>query len=198
MARGPNIDREELKTKILEVSRVIVEDGGFGALNARIIAKQIGCSVGTIYNVFQNLDDIVLHLDAQTLDDIYARMEAITHKRTDIIRIMQKMGHCYIEYGEEHYNVWNMLFEHSLPKGITPPDWYQQKIDRIFALITEVIAPLFKNKKQTICTATILWAGIHGICSLALSGSLQRVNTESPAKLADALIRNELMQVRGY
>jgi AcrR family transcriptional regulator len=193
MPRGPNIDRESLKESILTISREIVVEDGFAALNVRSIAKRIGCSVGTIYNIFVNIDDLVLHINATTLDDIYVLMGKKAKKASSDINNIQLLGRIYISYSKENYNLWSMLFEHSLPKGDKLPKWYQEKIDKIFALISKVAEPIYNgDTKQSMLAATVLWAGLHGICSLALSGSLDSVKAQSADKLADSLVTNYL------
>jgi len=193
MPRGPNIDRESVRKDILEKSTQIVVNDGFESLNVRKIASQIGCAVGTIYNVFKNLDEIVLHINASTLDEIYDIMHKTSSGCDSSIGTIKKLGHCYITFGQDNYHLWSMLFEHRLPTSDTPPDWYQEKIDKIFMLISDITAPLYNgDKKKSMLAATVLWAGLHGVCSLALSGSLKRVKAESASTLADSLIENYL------
>ena len=59
---------------ILTTAQTIVETHGLEALTARNIAKEIGYSVGTLYNLFANLDDIIIHLNGRTLDRLYAAL----------------------------------------------------------------------------------------------------------------------------
>ncbi len=46
---------EELRQLILDASRTIVETNGISGLSAREIARVIGYSPGTLYNIFETL-----------------------------------------------------------------------------------------------------------------------------------------------
>ena len=59
---------EELRELIIHATTEIVEQDGLEGLSAREIAKRIGYSPGTLYNVFENLDDILLTIEARLLD----------------------------------------------------------------------------------------------------------------------------------
>jgi len=58
---------EELRELIIQAATEIVEQHGLEGLSAREVAKRIGYSPGTIYNVFENLDDLLLTIEARLL-----------------------------------------------------------------------------------------------------------------------------------
>jgi len=76
MARRSDHSREELHALILECARGIAEKKGLRGLTARRIAADIGYAPGTIYNLFANLDNLILQLRGNTLDAFYDFMSA--------------------------------------------------------------------------------------------------------------------------
>jgi len=70
MGRRYDHTRKELKEMAIKAGTKLIEDKGLQNCSARKIAKKIGYSVGTLYNVFENYDDLVLHINAVTLDDL--------------------------------------------------------------------------------------------------------------------------------
>ena len=69
------------------------------------------------------------------------------------------------------------------------PDWYQEKIIKLFYLIEQVLHDKIKlPQKILVRSSRLLWAGIHGICSLAHTGKLEKTQSESPAQLVDEFI----------
>ena len=66
--------RAELRALILSAAGEIAEAEGPRGLTARAIAGRIGYSPGTLYNVLADLDDVVLQLNADTLDALHARL----------------------------------------------------------------------------------------------------------------------------
>lgn len=43
---------------------------GLSGFSTRQIAKKIGYTLGTLYNIFESYDDIILHINAATLDEM--------------------------------------------------------------------------------------------------------------------------------
>ena len=60
MGRRSQHSPEVLREMILDAAEAIVAEGGLTLLSAREIAKRIEYSPGTLYNIFQNLDDVVV------------------------------------------------------------------------------------------------------------------------------------------
>ena len=77
MARRSDHSREELYVMALAAAREIAEKDGLRGLKARRISREIGYTVGTLYNVFSNLDDLIIHLKLRlipvSLDVTYRR-----------------------------------------------------------------------------------------------------------------------------
>ena len=65
---------DELRELIIEATTSIVEQDGLEGLSAREIAKRVGYSPGTLYNVFENLDDLLLIIEARLLDELAGRL----------------------------------------------------------------------------------------------------------------------------
>lgn len=188
MARRSDHSREELKEMALNTAIEVIENEGLASLSVRSITKKIGYTVGTLYQLFKNLDDVVLHVNAQTLDELYLHIEKASLQERPIYR----MAKCYIEYSRNYFHRWNALFTHRLPDGEALPDWYQEKVSRIFQVIEQAVEKesLASGQENTERTARILWAGLHGICSLSITGKLDTVGAESADVLAHHFINS--------
>ena len=57
MARRSDHSREELYELALEKAGEIAEKEGLRGLTARGVAREIGYTIGTLYNIFEDLDD---------------------------------------------------------------------------------------------------------------------------------------------
>lgn len=197
MARRADHSREELYEIAIQAARNIVDADGYRALTARNVADAIGYSPGTLYNVFANLDDMITHLNGRTLDTLYERLAPAGSAATpeeDLARLLDG----YLSFLEEHPNLWNMLFEYSLPSHQQPPEWYARKVDKVLGLIEGALSPLFPEGEieQKTHAARILWAGLHGICSLSDSGKLRIVTTQSVRAMAEGLVTNFVKGLR--
>ncbi|MCI5143054.1 MAG: TetR/AcrR family transcriptional regulator [Candidatus Electrothrix sp. ATG1] len=198
MGRGQKVEYRQLRATVIEVATAMVREHGSTSLSIRKIAKQIGCAVGTIYNVFANLDEIVLTMNGATLSALQSRLLADIDQEEDALAALIGLGQSYVAFCRENYHLWSLLLEHKLAPGSTLPEWYQQQVDDLFLLVTGMAAPLVDDDKERAeRAARVLWAGLHGICALAVSGKLDVVHAESAEVLAESLVRNYLQGLRG-
>ncbi len=189
MGRRTDHSREELADLILEKATAIVEEGGLEALTARNVASAIGYSPGSIYNVFENLDDLVLHLNCRTLDRLGYELTKVAptgDPKNDLCRIAK----AYIDFQTRHVNAWGAVFEHKLPAGRELPEWYRDRVSSLLAIVEGALAPLFPEGKREEVeeTARLLWASLYGICSLSSSGKLAVVSKRPAEALAVRLV----------
>ena len=67
MGRRSDHTRGELKGMVLKAAGGIIAQEGLRALTTRRLGKHIGYAAGTLYQLYRNLDDIILHVNTQTL-----------------------------------------------------------------------------------------------------------------------------------
>lgn len=193
MGRRSTHTPEQLRQLILDAAQAIIETNGLAGLSAREIARRIGYSPGTIYNMFQNLDDVVLHVEARVLDALDQRIAAIGTGGTPEENVY-KLAEVYLAFTSERPKLWNLLFEHYMPGGTDTPAWYQQKLETLMNRVETSMAPLFgpADTAARQRSARVLWAGVHGITSLSTANKLSNVTTESATYLVKDLISNYL------
>ena len=199
MVRGKKIDHQELHSTILEVATRIVKNEGGASLSIRKIAREIGCAVGTIYNVFSSLDEIVMGVNGATMTRLHLHLRQVVQKESDSMNALVRLGKAYVAFSRDNYNLWSLLVEYKMQPGSVLPVQIQQKIDGLFLLVSDLVAPLVADdRKRADRAAKVLWASLHGVCSLAMSGKLDTVKAESADALAGSLLRNYLLglQVR--
>lgn len=197
MARRSDHNREELYDMAMTAAREIVQSDGHRALTARNVAERIGYSAGTLYNLFANLDELILHLNGATLEELHddlARAALSGDPVADVNHLLDR----YLAFTAARPQLWSLIFDHRLPDGSELPEWYQLKIDRVLGQLEAALAPLFADgqvaeKKES---ARIMWASLHGIWSLAITGKLNIVGLEPAGAMARTLIRNYLAGVR--
>lgn len=199
MARRSDHSREEIRQMALEAAENIVVEKGLEGLSARKVAKAIGYTVGTLYLVFENIDDLILQINARTLDRLYADMaETQTTARDGRDRLLQ-LGEVYIRFADGDSHRWSMIFEHRLAEGRELPDWYREKIARMFTIVEEALMPLAdgRPRKEVAQAARVIWGGVHGVCILAVGNRLGIAGVDSVQDLTKSLISNYLAGFTG-
>jgi AcrR family transcriptional regulator len=186
---------------ILDAAQEIIEAQGLVGLSAREIARRVGYSPGTIYNIFANLDDVLLNVEGRVLDALDARLSDIQKSEGSagtegrLIRI----AHGYLAFTQERPRLWSLLFEHHMPAGTELPPWYQQKLEGLMGQIERALAPHFPPGAEADLrrAARVLWAAVHGITSLSTAAKLPVVKTEAAGRLIDDLVGTYLAGLAG-
>ncbi len=194
MAGRKLLDRDRISASALNTAESIIAERGLGALNARELAQGAGIAVGTLYNVYGNLDRLVQRLNARTLDRLCDRLEAEAVKASGPEDQMAAMARAYIDFADEQPLIWRAVFDHQPAGGNERADWYSASIERIAKLAITILGPIFPPDQRRAArrAATIVWSGVHGICALAQGGNLRHVTHADPRRMAEDLVRSYL------
>ena len=162
-------------------------------MSAREVARRIGYSAGTIYNVFDNLDDLILTIEGRMLDALDEKLDALPatgNPRENVLQLAQ----AYLAFTHDNPKLWNLLFEHHLPPGTDVPPAYRAKLEGLLARIEKAMTPLFADtaESERKRAARVLWAGVHGITSLSTADKLSNVSTESAWPLIKDMVETYL------
>lgn len=198
MGRRGDHTFDQLTNMILGAAKDLLIEEGFQRISTRKIANRIGYSVGTLYNVFQNLDDIYMHLNGRTLDELIKILDnAIADKTVSQIK---SMSYAYIKFSMDNFNAWSLLFEYRFPDNMVAPKWYNEKIEHLYSIVGKALAHALQiNDPQKLKGyITVIWAGIHGICVLSTKGKLSRAGVQESQSqlLIDNFIDNYLNGVK--
>ncbi len=185
----------DIKKLTLITAKEQLRLSGKNELNVRMIAKQCGYSIGTFYNLFDNLDDLLLQLNGETLQALENALLLAMQSATTPQSLMRQLCTAYITFAREHQAEWQLLFETRAAEN--PPAWYQERIDHLFRAIRLHLKPLLGGSDaQADQALKILWASIHGICSLTLSGKLRVTGSQQPEELCETLFHHFLVGYR--
>ena len=171
--------------------------GGLPALTARNVADDIGYAVGTLYNLFDDLDTLIVHVNGATLDLLHdALAPCVTGK--DAERDLAALLDAYLRFLENRQHLWTALFDHRRANDMLLPDWYLAKVDRVLRLLETALGPVFPDGDPAKCAeaARVLWAGLHGICSLGGAGKLSVISHLTVGDMAASLVGNYVAGLR--
>ena len=205
MGRRNDHTREELREMVLDATERIIVEHGMAGLSARKVASAVGYTVGSIYLVFRNLDDLLLQVNGRTLEQLYTYLQQARLNETMPRERLHALGRAYIDYALANGHRWRLVFEHRIAEEAVTPD-YINRVSRMFALVEQELAELLPQQTPRARTlaAHALWSGVHGVAILGVDQKLQAdhgvQNVFSTAEVAESLISgylNGLMQQAG-
>ena len=173
----PDTYRDRLKTRILQTAEDIVRHEGLAALQARRVAKAADCSIGTVYNIFGDIDDLIIAVNSRTLSDLGGGLEAALARAAagGLESRLLALAGAYLDFAIANGRRWRAVFEHTLPEGKARPDAYVADRVRLLALLEGQLAERLPKAELRTDAARALYASVHGIVQLSLDGRLGAV-----------------------
>ncbi len=184
---------EELRELIIGASTELIQESGLSGLSAREIARRINYSPGTLYNSFENLDDLVLTIEGRLLDSLLNEISSVP-SGTDAREEVHSIANSYLSFASNNPKLWNLLFEHHIPASRAVPDWYKHKLEALMSRVEAALQPIASglDAEELRRSARVLWAGVHGIASLSAADKLSIISADDANVLMSNLVRNYL------
>lgn len=194
MGRRSRHTPEELRKLAIQSAHQIIAEEGLEGMSARALARRIGYSPGTLYNLFDSLDELILEVEALLLDDLEDRLSNLPAEGSPADQLRQ-IARAYLSFGRENAKVWNLIAQHQVAPD-TVPAWYSERVERLVNRIERALAsypsPLRDNAQSLRQSARVVWAGLHGIASLSTAEKLSRIAHAPADELVDDLIETYL------
>lgn len=184
MARRADHTHDEIRDMAVQAARRMIKSDGLEKMKLRGIAREIGYAPGTLYNVFDSMDALMMQVNAQTIDEL-VRDLSTAESVAGPARLPTLLA-TYGTFANKNTNLWKAVFDYSMddPEGV--PDWYVAKINEGLLIVERAVVELggTNPRHNPSDVARILWAGLHGIFSLGAEGNLRMVSTTGPEDLA--------------
>jgi AcrR family transcriptional regulator len=173
--------RRKLRDALIAAAERAIESEGLPGMKARELAFKVGCAVGAIYNVFADLDDLILSVNALTLEQLEKTLTVAggdnADPEGDAIKTLVHLGLAYTDYAAANTRRWRALFDHRLQESKEVPTWYMANLARLFVYIEEPLrklAPALSPTRRALL-ARSLFSAVHGIVLVGLEEKLQHL-----------------------
>jgi AcrR family transcriptional regulator len=194
MGRRNEHTREELREIALQAAEHLVAEHGLAGLSTRKVVGRIGYTVGSLYMVFRNLDDLIAQMNERTLDVLQARLNAAIGDRPQPANAIRALAQAYIAFALAETHRWLAIYEHRMPEGQPLPESFTDKVARMFELVQQQLALLCprRSPEDIALAARALWSSIHGICILGFDQKLEVAGGRSIQDVTNSLLENYL------
>ncbi len=188
MSRPQRVPREDLRQAILDAARGILEREGAPGLSARAIAREVGYTAASIYNVFGAMSDILMEVNRETFTRLEQLLEGVPATGTPAARL-HLICQAYIAFMRRNPALWHALFG-GMRQRESFPDWYGEAIRGLFGRLTGLLcehAPELEPERAIRLTEQ-LYVAIHGAVALEVDRRLDILTSQSAGEIAASVL----------
>ncbi len=182
----PRPANPHLAYDILRATADLVELKGPDGVTMREVAERVGYSPTTIYLYYENKDDLLDSAVNRAFEWFGSQIEEAGAGLSNIQRI-RNGAYAYVEWGIQNPGMYRLMFEHARtnvpsPEAVTARR-HSWKFTR--SLIAEAVESGELGKIEDLDAATnTIWATLHGLTSLSISGRLWTTPSNQKEALA--------------
>jgi AcrR family transcriptional regulator len=182
------LEHDAVRETLIGATLALMDEGGLEAVKARPLAKAVGVSVGTIYNLFGSVDGLVMAANMriyadlgcmvrdavpQTEQEIARRIAAgeLADIATDRVRErLLGLAGTYIDFVAANAQRWSgvIAFDRRGSASETP-DGYESQLETLIGVVAGVLGELpgCRETERAQLMARALWSAVYGIVSIA-------------------------------
>lgn len=198
------LDKEDTSERVVAIARRLLEEGGAQNLKARTIAQEAGIAVGSIYNMFGDLNGLHLAVNMRLLSELGERgaaaMASLAQKQTaDTRERLLGLALAYHAYVQEYPGAWAALLAYNRGRvhaSETAP--YVDRLDGLFQIIADVLSEgePYLSKEDAGHVARTLWSSVHGIVTSGYAAHSGERKAEEIWRQVDLLVTTFLEGLR--
>lgn len=148
---------------------------GLSGLKSRELAAEIGVANGAVFNLVNDMDELILRVGSRTLARLDAALNAAeSGGPASPAETLVRIAVAYCDFAAENLDLWRALFEHRMAPEKPIPEWAIEEQMNLFRHIYHPLEKLFPkwSKDELGITARSLFAAVHGMVSLGLEQKL--------------------------
>ena len=167
--KGPGAAR----AVILRVVRRLYVANGASGVSARKIARELGCSPTAIYLYYRSIPALLEELRMEGHAILTRRLQEAAPDAEPLERLLA-MGRAYFAFGRDHPSYYALMF--SVRPADLPRREAVQREMRTLLVVRDVVQAGIQSgalrRGDPTVIANSLWAQVHGVTALAVSGLL--------------------------
>ncbi|WP_027891763.1 TetR/AcrR family transcriptional regulator [Calidithermus chliarophilus] len=166
--------KQELRRTILEAATRLFEEQGYEGFSLRQVAEAIGYSPTAIYLYFADKDDLLFAVCQQGFAEFTEALQQAYRSTPDPLERVEALGRAYLEFGLSrplHYQMMFMQRSEWALRASAPAGEVEGSTS--YHILLQAVTEAMKAGKirmgDPLETTNLVWSGMHGIVSLALS-----------------------------
>lgn len=167
--------RTKFRDALILAAEQAIAEKGLAGLKTRELAREIGVANGAVYNLVEDVDELILKVGSRTLARLDRALTAAEAKGPALpAERLVRIAVAYCDFAADNLELWRALFEHRMERGKPIPDWVVSEQMELFRHIYTPLAELFpkRSPKALGVTARSLFSAVHGMVALGLEQKL--------------------------
>ena len=167
--------RAKQREALIAAAEKAIAAKGLAGLKSRELAAEIGVANGAVFNLVDDMDELVLRVGSRTLARLDAALTAAESEGVPSpAEALVRIAVAYCDFAADNLELWRALFEHRMAPEKPIPEWAVEEQMNLFRHIYHPLAKLFPkwSADELGITARSLFASVHGMVSLGLEQKL--------------------------
>src|SRR5262245_47629783 len=167
--------RKKQREALVAAAEKAIATKGLAGLKSRELATEIGVANGAVFNLVDDMDELILRVGSRTLARLDAALSAAESAGAPSpAETLVRIAVAYCDFAAENLELWRALFEHRMAAEKAVPEWAIEEQMNLFRHIYHPLAKLFPkwSKDELGISARSLFASVHGMVSLGLEQKL--------------------------
>lgn len=188
-------ERQMLRQGILAAARDIAGQEGWQAVTIRRVAERVEYSPPTIYEHFASKEAMLLELMRAGFVLLLADMRRAADAEQGAEARVVALGQAYWAFAWHNPQLYQLMHGLGVPfcagEGAAQPGIALAEADAVFEYTLAALAdlaPRLSSRAELEDAVMILWATLHGLVSLSMSGRIE-ASPECRARLVDRAVR---------
>lgn len=181
-------EKELLQKSILTAAREVFLEKGFDQTSIRSIAQRIEYSPTTIYLYYKDKDAILFALHSEGFLLLGSKLEVLYSVENPYERL-KAMGRIYLQFAADYPDYYDLMFVQKSPMNNLEDDemWKEgaSAFEGLKATIQQCIDEGYLPFTDAETGAYVVWATMHGMCTLYDRGRCKVLDPEKSEKIVD-------------
>lgn len=186
--------KDNIREYLIATGRELVANQGAAFLTARKLAEASGCSVGTIYNQFANMDNFIMAENLQTLDELAAYLQNLLPD-SSAYRTLNRYLDGFVRFVLANRNLWFMLYNFHLQASIGKlPRAYIRRLVRIVEIWRPTFEEVFCDvrPRERRLSMQVLWLSLFSVSSFLTTKVLDNMSSVNKKTICTLLLNTYL------
>lgn len=185
-------ERQEMREKILEVAKEMFLKEGYDKTSIRNIAEKIEYSPGTIYQYFEDKDEIFFIIHQQGFDKLFQMMTVVNELQNPLDKL-KTLGQLYMQFAIENPELYDLMFIMRAPMNALfekKKEWERgfASFEFLESIVNDCIEQKLIRFTETKIATVAIWAYVHGLISLYIRDRFKMLNEDEIEKIMSSCV----------